>query len=62
MDGLDLVPRVTCAQRSEWTEPTWRALDDGRAIPPAPISFHVVAYDFGSRRTSSASSAISAVA
>ena len=47
MDGLDLVPRVTCAQRSEWTEPTWRALDDGRAIPPPPITFHVVAYDFG---------------
>jgi len=22
MDGLDLVPRVTCAQRSEWTEPS----------------------------------------
>ena len=25
MDGLDLVPRVTCATRYEWTEPTWRA-------------------------------------
>ncbi|HTL31598.1 MAG TPA: glutamine-hydrolyzing carbamoyl-phosphate synthase small subunit [Kofleriaceae bacterium] len=47
MDGLDLVPRVTCAQRYEWTEPTWRAIDDGRALPPPAISFHVVAYDFG---------------
>jgi carbamoyl-phosphate synthase small subunit len=47
MDGLDLVPRVTCAERYEWSEPTWRALDDGRAIPPLPISHHVVAYDFG---------------
>jgi carbamoyl-phosphate synthase small subunit len=47
MDGLDLVPRVTCAQRYEWTEPTWRAADDGRAIPPPPIAHHVVAYDFG---------------
>jgi len=47
MDGLDLVPRVTCEARYEWTEPTWRALDDGRAVPPAPIKFHVVAYDFG---------------
>jgi carbamoyl-phosphate synthase small subunit len=47
MDGLDLVPRVTCEARYEWTEPTWRALDDGRAIAPPPIKFHVVAYDFG---------------
>ncbi|HSS02649.1 MAG TPA: glutamine-hydrolyzing carbamoyl-phosphate synthase small subunit [Kofleriaceae bacterium] len=47
MDGLDLVPRVTCAERYEWSEPTWRALDDGRAMPVPPISHHVVAYDFG---------------
>jgi carbamoyl-phosphate synthase small subunit len=47
MDGLDLVPRVTCGQKYEWTEPTWRASDDGRALPPPAISFHVVAYDFG---------------
>ena len=47
MDGLDLVPRVTCAQRYEWTEPTWRALDDGRALPVPAMEFHVVAYDFG---------------
>ncbi len=47
MDGLDLVPRVTCASTYEWTEPTWRADDDGRAIPPIAIEHHVVAYDFG---------------
>src|SRR5205085_2781937 len=47
MDGLDLVPRVTCAERYEWTQPSWRALDDGRAIPPPAVDFHVVAYDFG---------------
>jgi len=47
MDGLDLVPRVTSAGRYEWTEPTWRADDDGRAVPPPPIAHHVVAYDFG---------------
>nr|MBA3393164.1 glutamine-hydrolyzing carbamoyl-phosphate synthase small subunit [Deltaproteobacteria bacterium] len=47
MDGLDLVPRVTCAKRHEWSEPSWRALDDGRAIATPPISHHVVAYDFG---------------
>jgi carbamoyl-phosphate synthase small subunit len=47
MDGLDLVPRVTSPERYEWTEPTWRADDDGRAVPPPPIAHHVVAYDFG---------------
>ncbi len=47
MDGLDLVPRVTCGKRYEWTEPSWRATDDGRAIATPPIQFHVVAYDFG---------------
>jgi carbamoyl-phosphate synthase small subunit len=47
MDGLDLVPRVTCAERYEWSEPTWRALDDGRAVAAPPIAHHVVAYDFG---------------
>jgi carbamoyl-phosphate synthase small subunit len=47
MDGLDLVPRVTCGERYEWDQPTWRALDDGRAIPAPPIDYHVVAYDFG---------------
>jgi carbamoyl-phosphate synthase small subunit len=47
MDGLDLVPRVTCAEPYEWSAPTWRALDDDRAVPPPPITHHVVAYDFG---------------
>ena len=47
MDGLDLVPRVTCRERYEWSAPTWRAEDDGRAVPPPPIKHHVVAYDFG---------------
>jgi carbamoyl-phosphate synthase small subunit len=47
MDGLDLVPRVTCAAHYAWDAPSWRALDDGRAVPLPPISHHVVAYDFG---------------
>ena len=47
MDGLDLVPRVTCATSYEWTEPSWRAFDDGVALPTPPITRHVVAYDFG---------------
>jgi carbamoyl-phosphate synthase small subunit len=47
MDGLDLVPRVTCREPYEWTESTWRAADDARAAAPPPIAHHVVAYDFG---------------
>ena len=47
MDGLDLVPRVTCAARYEWDKPSWHATDDGRAIATPPVDFHVVAYDFG---------------
>lgn len=47
MDGQDLVPRVTTTCRYEWTEPSWRALDDGRAIPTPDVAHHVVAYDFG---------------
>jgi len=47
MDGLDLVPRVTCSERFEWSEPSWHAADDGRAVPTPPIAHHVVAYDFG---------------
>jgi carbamoyl-phosphate synthase small subunit len=47
MDGQDLVPRVTCEARYEWTAPSWRALDDGRAQPVPEVRYHVVAYDFG---------------
>ena len=47
MNGLDLVPGVTCSARYEWTEPSWHAFDDTRAIPTPPVQFHVVAYDFG---------------
>lgn len=47
MDGQDLVPGVTCAAPYQWELPTWRAVDDGRALPVPPIERHVVAYDFG---------------
>ena len=47
MDGQDLVPGVTCSAIYEWTKPSWRADDDGRALPVPPIELHVVAYDFG---------------
>ncbi len=53
MDGLDLVPRVTCKEPYAWdgvaTGPdagTWRAPDDpGAAL--AAARYQVVAYDFG---------------
>jgi carbamoyl-phosphate synthase small subunit len=45
MDGLDLVPRVTCAARYAWDRPTWSAPDAPHT--PPPVQFHVVAYDYG---------------
>jgi carbamoyl-phosphate synthase small subunit len=47
MDGLDLVPRVTCDATYTWDQPSWRAFDDRRAPAVPPVEFHVVAYDFG---------------
>lgn len=47
MDGQDLVPGVTCSAIYEWDKPSWRATDDGRALPVPPAELHVVAYDFG---------------
>ncbi|MEZ4404325.1 MAG: glutamine-hydrolyzing carbamoyl-phosphate synthase small subunit [Kofleriaceae bacterium] len=52
MDGLDLVPRVTCAAIQPWTAGGWRASDD--ATPTAAVSGRrdrVVAYDFGVKQT-----------
>jgi carbamoyl-phosphate synthase small subunit len=37
MDGQDLVPQVTCATPYHWEEPSWRAEDDGRALPVPPM-------------------------
>jgi carbamoyl-phosphate synthase small subunit len=49
MEGLDLVPRVTCSAPYSWEEPSWSAPDLPR--PQArPIEHHVVAYDFGIKR------------
>jgi carbamoyl-phosphate synthase small subunit len=47
MDGLDLVPRVTCKEPYSWDRPSWRALDDASAPAVAPVAHRVVAYDFG---------------
>jgi carbamoyl-phosphate synthase small subunit len=49
MEGLDLVPRVSCAEPYRWEEPSWRPPDSpGAPVPPADL--HVVAYDFGIKR------------
>lgn len=58
MEGLDLTRVVTCDEPYHWTEGSgpWgaqrerfvKALHDA---PPAPLEFHVVAYDFGLKRT-----------
>ncbi|RMH43998.1 MAG: carbamoyl-phosphate synthase small subunit [Deltaproteobacteria bacterium] len=49
MEGRDLVPQVTCAERYTWDEPTWRP-PDAPGAPPPPAELHVVAYDFGIKR------------
>ena len=48
MEGLDLVPQVTCAEPYHWAEGNpgeWRAPDAAQELP-----LHVVAYDFGIKR------------
>jgi carbamoyl-phosphate synthase small subunit len=58
MEGLDLVPYVTCAEPYHWAEPGDRCwvLGDGGAMPSQHSTpntqhpFHVVAYDFGIKR------------
>ncbi|HUS68883.1 MAG TPA: glutamine-hydrolyzing carbamoyl-phosphate synthase small subunit [Kofleriaceae bacterium] len=49
MEGLDLVPRVSCAEPYLWEEPSWRPPDVPAAATP-PADLHVVAYDFGVKR------------
>ena len=56
MEGLDLVPRVTCAEPYHWAEGlgTWDlglGETDRKTHAPGPRpQFHVVAYDFGIKR------------
>jgi carbamoyl-phosphate synthase small subunit len=47
MDGLDLVPHVTCAEPYHWTEGNPGEWQQGEA---GSNRFHVVAYDFGIKR------------
>ena len=48
IDGMDLVPEVTCAQRSDWNEAAW----DGQAAYACapPVQHRVVAIDYGVKR------------
>ena len=50
MSGLDLVPRVSCREPYRWDEPSWRP-PDSAGPPPPPADLHVVAYDFGIKRS-----------
>jgi carbamoyl-phosphate synthase small subunit len=50
MNGLDLVPLVTCARSYSWEEPSWQPPDQARARPLPPAELHVAAYDFGIKR------------
>jgi len=45
MEGLDLVPRVTCKAAYQWDLPSWSPPELAR--PAVPVRLHVVAYDFG---------------
>ncbi len=48
IDGMDLVPSVTTAQRYDWTETTW-TLGEGYGRLDEP-KYHVVAIDYGVKR------------
>ena len=48
IDGMDLVPSVTTAQRFDWDETTW-TLEDGYGRQTAP-KYRVVAIDYGVKR------------
>jgi carbamoyl-phosphate synthase small subunit len=50
MEGRDLATEVSCSEPYQWDQPGWRAPDlDSGELPPA--DFHVVAYDFGIKRS-----------
>lgn len=48
IDGMDLVPDVTSAQRSDWNETAWD-MEAGYGVQGAP-KYHVVAVDYGIKR------------
>ncbi len=48
LEGMDLVPEVTCSQRHDWNESRW-SLGTGYGRQDAP-RFNVVAMDYGAKR------------
>ncbi len=48
LEGMDLVPEVTCLQRYSWDEAAWK-LGKGYGRQSSP-RFHVVAVDYGAKR------------
>ena len=50
MEGLDLVPQVTCSAPYEWNEGGWVAPDLAGSAVPVDVAYHVVAYDYGIKR------------
>ncbi len=47
LEGRDLVKEVTCSERYQWNQGTWR-LEEGYEEPaPGDGAIHIVAYDFG---------------
>ncbi len=49
LKGMDLAKAVSTAQPYEWTEGTWRVVQDGFVLPRS-LPYHVVAYDYGIKR------------
>jgi carbamoyl-phosphate synthase small subunit len=50
MDGLDLVPEVTAPSAYPWSQPSWQPAW-GTQAPARELVHHVVAYDYGIKRT-----------
>jgi carbamoyl-phosphate synthase small subunit len=52
LDGRDLAAEVTCSESYRWSEPAWQGIAGQLPRPARPTpSFHVVAYDFGVKRS-----------
>ncbi len=50
LEGMDLAQVVTTAERYEWREQTWRLGAGYTSLAADQERFHVVAYDFGTKR------------
>ncbi len=50
MAGLDLATKVSTRERYDWTQPVTKCSPSDRLAAPAPLDYHVVAFDFGMKR------------